>query len=1037
MKSHAVSTGCAGQTFLTLTTDTDTVVGTVGSDTITGTATTWVDGDSVLDASTTDNDTYNLSIEAADAAAHKVVNIENINITMASTSAPTSGTGVVASSYSGVKNLTVTRSNLSVGGSSIVGNKAVEVTGVDATKVAAVTTGTGTTTVVVAQTNKAGVTVNADTATGAASGSAGVTITGAATVNAANATGTVAITALSDTTEDAKAVTVNAAKANSVTTASGLTGAIAINAAAATTVDVDNATGGLTLNAAKSTSTSVGNIDDSGATLNLGTYTRAAKGDINLEGTSDTTDVATISAAGFVTLSTDADGSGATHAIENINISGNGAALTATFDNSSSGLKKVTVTGSQDVRLEVNSDDLAAATVTNSGTGNLTVAFNSALTSSGSTAIDFSKVSAKTIEFAADLDNDANSAATFASGTSIVLSKDQSDIYLASKTTKGTLSIAAGDDTLSSETGLPSGATVEITTQSISATSVDALNLDATTGKLTVDKLSTASTTVVTLTGTKDVSIDGDYVASGVGQTLSTVTAKSLNAANFSGELTINLGTGLNTLYGGSGVDTVVVDDGVVTRSDGTNTVALTNATATVYTVDLGTGANVLTITSAADLSSFATGSGADTINVNDDNKYVIVAGAGNDTVNLGGAVDTDAIIVGGEGTDSLVFGAGTVDLSRVGTSGNENFTVSGFETIDITAVNGTVTINNLVLANAGAFTLAGGTDDLLTIKGRDLAGSTADTLDASLITRANSDVTVTLEGGAGNDTVTGTAKNDTIIGGLGADTINGGSGTDTVTYGSGITYGTDADVASSVTGADVIRGVVVNLGATAVTKDAVFAGVGKYAANGLTEVAAGTAAYTFDTSTNTKNSTNVDTLTSIENVIGGSGRDYIVGTAGNNEITGAGGADFINVGLGTDKVIYTAHGDSYSGTITDAVTVLSGSVDVVAGMGNGDTIQLADITLTAAVSNASLDTTILAAGGTTTADDVNLIRGTYDAATGIFTRGTTSGDNDYLLQALDTAPNTETVMSVVLLDITGTVTYSVSTAGLVTLGVA
>jgi hypothetical protein len=165
----------------------------------------------------------------------------------------------------------------------------------------------------------------------------------------------------------------------------------------------------------------------------------------------------------------------------------------------------------------------------------------------------------------------------------------------------------------------------------------------------------------VTLTGTKDVSISGGYVAYSAGPTyptLSTFVAKSFSAANLTGNLTANFGVGVKTIATGSGIDTLVFDDGVFdeARAVGAD---VTGEAATVYTVTTGAGADVLTITSADALSSFATDDGGDTVTVNDDNAYVIVTGAGNDTVNIGATVDTDAIIVGGDGTDELVFGAG------------------------------------------------------------------------------------------------------------------------------------------------------------------------------------------------------------------------------------------------------------------------------------------------------------------------------------------------------------------------------------------
>ena len=100
------------------------------------------------------------------------------------------------------------------------------------------------------------------------------------------------------------------------------------------------------------------------------------------------------------------------------------------------------------------------------------------------------------------------------------------------------------------------------------------------------------------------------------------------------------------------------------------------------------------------------------------------------------------------------------------------------------------------------------------------------------------------LDGGYGNDTLIGEAGNDLLDGGFGFDLIDGGSGIDTVTY-------------------SFYSGPIV---ADLSTNQVSFPG----------------------------NSTLVDTLSSIENVIGGSGNDTIIGNSADNNLYGGAGHDTI-----------------------------------------------------------------------------------------------------------------------------------------------
>ena len=159
------------------------------------------------------------------------------------------------------------------------------------------------------------------------------------------------------------------------------------------------------------------------------------------------------------------------------------------------------------------------------------------------------------------------------------------------------------------------------------------------------------------------------------------------------------------------------------------------------------------------------------------------------------------------------------------------------------------------------------------------------------------------LDGGAGNDTLTGNAGNDILTGGKGNDVLNGGNGVDTASY--------------------------------------------AYAKTNLS--------ITLDASGNTTvnvSATDVDTLTSIENLTGGAANDTLIGNNVANVLNGSLGADSMTGGLGNDYYYVDNTGDviieaagagtetvnstldySLNGTALENL-ILSGSI-VINGSGN------------------------------------------------------------------------------------------------------
>jgi Ca2+-binding RTX toxin-like protein len=140
----------------------------------------------------------------------------------------------------------------------------------------------------------------------------------------------------------------------------------------------------------------------------------------------------------------------------------------------------------------------------------------------------------------------------------------------------------------------------------------------------------------------------------------------------------------------------------------------------------------------------------------------------------------------------SAIDGKGDLALDKVtveGTAGNDHVTVA--------SANGVVTMTGLP---AQVTVSHGELDDEIVVNG----GAGNDTIDAAGVQSGNSHMT--LDGGAGNDSITGGADGDLIFGGDGHDLLKGGSGADTIDGGSGddtIIGGIGDDVMGGGDGAD------------------------------------------------------------------------------------------------------------------------------------------------------------------------------------------------------------------------------------------
>jgi Ca2+-binding RTX toxin-like protein len=902
---------------LDLTTSTDTLVGTAGNDTFTGAAAAFAAADQVIDSSTTDADVYNLTLSAG--ATPKATNIETVNIDFNSLSTGTINLGLVT----GANVVNVTRGDVTVGGSTLTGNKVVTLTEVSSTAIGKIVatgsdvsvdqdfgTGGGVAGVVIEATASGDIsTVGAATITATGQGS-GDSVTVAVLTSAA--TGGVLAT------ENAKAVSITtdaigAAVAGSGVTVGALTGDITVSAANVLDVDINNTagTGAISVDAGASRQTdivsaaggatvtsgttstadstiTVAGIDDSGATITTGAGVSAASGKnitVTLTGGAASTDVATVSGDGYISLSNTN--------VDTLNLAGSTAAVTY---NATAGAA-TTYSASGDYAVSLRGDEARFDGKTITGVTDLTV------TGTAAAASDLSKASVDKIILAYDSNNGT---ITHAGGATIELTSDQTQTGLdvAATSTNTDLTIIAGDEDTTS-------ATVGTVTTGALATGAGAVagtvTIEAIESNITVSNITMGSKQNLVITGDENVTLG--TVAGGA--------STSVNASNSTGIINMTTTTLAPTVTTGSGDDDITING------------------ADVHTVSTNGGGDTITITSTDATSTFDGGIGNDSFTLTDSDAYVVIGGAGTDTFTFSDTADDefDAVIVGGDGTDTLVTAAAqtlrTADADAAanqrqgseiddGTAdaANANFSLAGVEEINFTA-------GNLFLS---ASQLTG--QDISLIANGDTLGVVVDSsggsMDMSTIDiKSGSTATLNYYGSAGVDTITGGEENETIFQTQGSDVIDGGAGTDTFTA-----YASYTETGSAAAS----TGVVVNMSNSAIAEATINASDVGYLGGTQTEVAANSVAHVY-AADNSSNVAILGSIQNVENVNGTTGADYIVGSSSDNGIDGGTGADNMTGGAGIDDFFYAAGDTGLTVAAADTITdFVSGTDTISAG---------------------------------------------------------------------------------------------------------
>jgi Ca2+-binding RTX toxin-like protein len=248
-------------------------------------------------------------------------------------------------------------------------------------------------------------------------------------------------------------------------------------------------------------------------------------------------------------------------------------------------------------------------------------------------------------------------------------------------------------------------------------------------------------------------------------------------------------GRGNDTVIGGKGTDTAVLGSG--------NDVFIWNQGEGSDTVEGNSGFDTMVFNGAVlseDISISANGDGARlfrglgniTMDVHSVERIEVTPLGGADTVTINDLTGTHvrevAVDLGLAGVGDTLADAVTVN----GTAGNNHINVTTTGTmVTVSGLTEKVTVDH---ADAG---------DLLTING----GDGKDTIDASALPAGM--VTLTLDGGDGNDILFGGHGADMLFGGAGNDTVTGGAGIDVASLGTG----NDKFIWNNGDGSDIVEG--------------------------------------------------------------------------------------------------------------------------------------------------------------------------------------------------------------------------------------
>ncbi len=203
-------------------------------------------------------------------------------------------------------------------------------------------------------------------------------------------------------------------------------------------------------------------------------------------------------------------------------------------------------------------------------------------------------------------------------------------------------------------------------------------------------------------------------------------------------------------------------------------------------------------------------------------------------------------------------------------------------------------TYSSIPAATLQGIAITGGTGNNLI----DLTGVTT-----TAFSRAGG-VTVSVQGGAGNDTLLGSAFADQLNGGEGNDLLSGGVGNDSLNGGAG------TDGFRDVAYTDFVQGQIRDISLTS-TSFLVKVGAGTLSADSLLDFE-----FADITGGLMRDRINAASFTNsaVTTISGGGGNDVVTGTAGADMIMSLTGADLLNGGGGSDTIFAGSGNDTISG---------------------------------------------------------------------------------------------------------------------------